>query len=69
MQAACELHCRSLNDAKFAAGRAPSRPYSLDAGAGALLSLGALRSVALEDMEDCVLRQWSTGRRCTPLLT
>ena len=42
-------------------GRAPSRPYSLDEGAGALISVGALRSVSFEDMEDCVLRQWTTG--------
>ena len=41
--------------------RAPAKPYSLDEGAGALISIGALRSVSLEDMEDCVLRQWTTG--------
>ena len=29
--------------------------------AGALVSIGLLRSVPFADMEECILKQWSTG--------
>ena len=49
--------------------RAPQLPYSIEAAAGALISVGALRSVPLADMEDCILRQWATGKpRRAPVL-
>lgn len=35
--------------------------YSMHGGAGALISVGLLKKVSLEFMEDCVLGEWSTG--------
>ena len=35
--------------------------YSMHGGAGALISIGMLKKVSLEFMEDCVLGEWSTG--------
>ena len=29
--------------------------------AGALVSIGLLRSIPFADMEECILKQWSTG--------
>ena len=37
------------------------RPYSLEGRAGALLSVGLLRTVPLAAMQDCVYRQWASG--------
>lgn len=31
-------------------------------GAGALISIGMLKAVDFDEMEDCVLREWSTGK-------
>ena len=41
--------------------RGPSRSYSMAGDAGALVSIGLLRSVPFADMEECILKQWSTG--------
>ena len=41
--------------------RAPRITYSMHVGSGALLSIGLLRQLPFDKMEDCLLSQWSSG--------
>lgn len=59
-------YCRSTHLSRLeqywnVGGRSPGRPYSMHGGSGALFSIGLLRNVAFEDLEECVLSQWNTG--------
>ncbi len=57
---ACPLGCSSMPECASCC-RGPSRPYSMAGDAGALVSIGLLRSIPFADMEECILKQWSTG--------
>ena len=46
--------------------RAPSRTYSYSGDSGAMVSIGLLRSIAFADLEECILKQWNSGRKYSP---
>ena len=41
--------------------RTPVRTYSVHGGAGAILSVGLLRSIQFQDFEACVTTTYTTG--------
>ena len=62
----CLCTMSTLCSSSLLACRAPTLTYSMHGGAGALISIGMLKAVDFDEMEDCVLREWSTGKRLQP---
>lgn len=58
--------CAFVHDKAHLLYRAPSIMYSMHGGSGALFSIGLLRKVSYDQMEDCILSQWGSGKSALP---